>query len=167
MPSYLHLIDDTTGGPRADVTPLFADPAAFAALVRDLAARFDSAQVDLVAGIDALGFILGAGLALRLGRGFLALRKEGKLPGPAQRVQFVDYTGHSKALEVRVGAIPAGARVLIVDEWIETGAQVRAAIALIEGQGGRVAGVATIHLDRGPLTEPLLARYNCQAIRME
>jgi adenine phosphoribosyltransferase len=162
MPDYLRLIDTNTS-PRCDVTPLFGDYAAFTALIADLAARFDGATIDVVAGIDALGFILGAALALHFKTGFIPVRKGGKLPVKADRAEFVDYTGQRKALELRVGAVRPGARVLLVDEWIETGAQARAAIELIERQGGIVAGVAAINIDVNDNTHPLLAQYNCQA----
>jgi adenine phosphoribosyltransferase len=164
MASYLDLIDDTTGGRRCDVTPIFADPAAFRALVRDLAARFDGASFDLVVGIDALGFILGTALALHFGLGFIPVRKAGKLPGKAHQAQFVDYSGRLKGLELRHAAVAPGARVLLVDEWIETGAQARAAIRLIEDQGGMVTGVAAINIDHNERTSRLRAAYNCQSL---
>jgi adenine phosphoribosyltransferase len=89
MKDYLHLIDTHTRGPRCDVTPLFADAAAFAALVSDLVAPFDAVEIDLVAGSDALGFILGTAIAIRLGRGFIPIRKGGKLPVQADMLNFV------------------------------------------------------------------------------
>jgi len=122
MKDYLRLIDTHTRGPRCEVTPLFADAAAFAALVSDLVAPFDAVKIDLVAGIDALGFILGTAIAIRLGKGFIPIRKGGKLPVQADRVDFVDFTGQSKSLELRAGAVQPGVKILLVDEWIETGA---------------------------------------------
>lgn len=164
---YLRLIDTEAPGGRCDVTPLFGDYSAFATLVDDLAARFSDTAVDVVAGIDALGFILGTALALRLRVGFLPIRKGGKLPVAVTRAEFVDYTRQTKALELRADALPPRTRVLLVDEWIETGAQVRAAISLIEGQGAVVAGIAAIHLDLNENTRPLLAAYRCRAIQVE
>jgi adenine phosphoribosyltransferase len=164
---YLHLIDTHTTGPRCDVTPLFGDYAAFAALVDDLAARFSDTAFDAVAGIDALGFILGTALAGRFEKGFIPLRKGGKLPVAVDQAEFVDYTGQLKTLELRRGAIPPGVRVLLVDEWIETGAQVKAAIRLVEGQGGVVAGIATINADRNEATRSLFKDYNLQGIVMD
>ena len=164
MKDYLRLIDTETGGPRNDVTPLFADHAAFASLVDDLLDGFACTPFDLVAGIDALGFILGAAMALKAGKGFIPVRKGDKLPVPVDRVTFVDYTGEQKALEVRQDAIEEGVRVLVVDEWIETGAQVGAAIELIEGRGGIVVGIASIAMDENPRTEALRARYPCSVV---
>ena len=77
---YLRLIDTHTSGNRCDLTPLFADPEGFTALLDDLERLLEGAAFDVVAGIDALGFVVGAALAARRGAGFLAIRKGGKLP---------------------------------------------------------------------------------------
>jgi adenine phosphoribosyltransferase len=158
---YLALIDRETSGNRCDVTPLFADYAAFSALVDDLAVLVEPLAFDVVVGIDALGFILGTALALRTHVGFVPIRKGGKLPVAVDSATCVDYTGQRKTLELRWGALKPGMRVLLVDEWIETGAQIRAAIQLIERQGGVITGVASLHIDDNEQTEPLRARYHC------
>jgi adenine phosphoribosyltransferase len=79
-------------------------------------------------------------------------------------VEFVDYTAEKKALELRRGILKPGDRVLIVDEWIETGVQVQAAIDLIEQEGGVVAGVTTINIDSHPKTARLRDKYDCHAL---
>lgn len=160
--TYLNLIDTHTRG-RYDVTPLFSDYQAFATLVDDLAKRFADVEVDRVAAIDALGFILGTALALRLQKGFIPIRKGGKLPAHVERAEFMDYTHKRKALEIRADAITRGMKVLIVDEWIETGAQVKAAIELVERLGGAVVGVATINVDVNENTRSLMEKYNFQS----
>jgi hypothetical protein len=66
MKEYLHLVDAETSGPRCDVTPLFADPVAFSQLTTDLVQPFSALTIDYVAGIDALGFVLGTAIAVRL-----------------------------------------------------------------------------------------------------
>ncbi|MBI3659383.1 adenine phosphoribosyltransferase [Candidatus Acetothermia bacterium] len=164
MKDYLQLIDTQTSGPRCDVTPLFADPAAFAQLITDLAQPFTSTSIDYVAGIDALGFVLGTAMAMRLNKGFIPIRKGGKLPVAVAIMEFVDYTGQKKILELRKGIIKPGDQVLVVDEWIETGAQAQAAIDLIENEGGRVAGIAVINIDDNPVTARLREKYYCQAV---
>ncbi|HET9980668.1 MAG TPA: hypothetical protein VFQ32_09495, partial [Ktedonobacterales bacterium] len=146
---------------RCDVTPLFADYAAFSALVNDLAELVEPLAFDVVVGIDALGFILGAALALRTHTGFVPVRKGGKLPLAVDSAECVDYTGQRKTLELRCDALRPGTRALVVDEWIETGAQARAAIQLIEGQGGVIAGIASLHMDDNEATAGLRAGYTC------
>ena len=161
---YLQLIDTNTHGPRYDVTPLFADYEAFTALIEDLSRPLDGIDFDVVAGIDALGFILGTAIALRFGKGFIPIRKGGKLPVEVDTCRFIDYTSHEKSLELRVDAIKRGTRVLLVDEWIETGAQVKAAVQLVEGQSGIVVGITAISMDVNEFTRPLLESYNCHTV---
>ncbi len=79
MTDYLQLIDTHTQAPRYDLTPLFANAEGFRALVDDLLGQIGDTAFDLVAGIDALGFVLGTALAVRTQRGFLTVRKGGKL----------------------------------------------------------------------------------------
>jgi adenine phosphoribosyltransferase len=162
--NYLEQIDTNTSGLRYDVTPLFADYDAFSAVVNDLVAPFVDVEIDLVAGIDALGFILGTAVAMRLQKGFLAIRKGGKLPVKVNRVEFVDYTGQQKALEIRTNGLNPGTNVLLVDEWVETGAQLKAAIELVEMQNGRVAGIATINMDVNKTTQLLQQQYLVVAV---
>jgi len=147
MKDFLAAIDRQTTGNRCDVTPLFAEADAFSTLVDHLIAQTSALKFDRIAAIDALGFILGAAIATRLGKGLIALRKGEKLPLAAMREEFVDYTGQSKSLEMRPDILRPDERMLLVDEWIETGAQARAAIKLIERAGGAVAGIATINAD--------------------
>lgn len=116
---HLRLIDRSGVG-RYDVTPLFAGTIAFSALLDDMLAACADLEFDLVAGVDALGFMLGAGLAARSHEGLLPVRKGGKLPVPADRMPFVDYTGERKSLEIRSDAITPGQRALVTDEWIKT-----------------------------------------------
>lgn len=149
---------------RSDVTPIFADPAAFAALVGDLVAPFRDAGVQRVVGTDALGFIVGTAVALRLGVGFVPVRKGGKLPVKKETAAFRDYSGEEKSLELRADPWPTGTRVLLVDEWIETGAQARAAAELVERAGGVIVGIAAIAFRRNERTAPLWERYRCHGL---
>ena len=159
MRDYRRLIDTNTSGNRCDVTPLFADPEGFAVLLEDLEHLLEGVAFDVVAGIDALGFVVGAALAARRGAGFLAIRKGGKLPVATVSRAFVDYTGTGKRLEIRADAIQPGTRILVADEWIETGAQVAAAISLLEDLGGIVVGVAAVQADDNPLVQGLREKY--------
>ena len=164
-PFYLGLIDTQTSGTRYDLTPLFAQGPALAALSDDLLAGFDGVPFGVIAGIDALGFILGAAMATRVGTGIVAVRKGGKLPlDRVDRCTFTDYTGTAKFLELRPAAVQPGTQVLLVDEWIETGAQASAAIELLEGQGAIVVGIATVRMDRNSRTAALQNRVRCVSV---
>ena len=123
-----------------DITPLLADGPTFAAVVRHMVARAP-ADIDLVVGVEARGFILGAPVALGLGAGFVPVRKEGKLP----RATFAgayDLEYGSAVLEVHADVIPRGARILVVDDVLATGGTAAATAELLELAGGVVVGLA-------------------------
>jgi adenine phosphoribosyltransferase len=166
---YLSLIDRSKlHYKRSDVTPIFAEPAAFRALVEDLAAPWSretgERKVERVVGTDALGFVVGTALALKLGVGFVPVRKGGKLPVRNERVAFKDYSGAEKAFELRANPWPAGTRVLLSDEWIETGATATAAVKLIEQTGGIVVGIVAIAFRKNEKTAGLWAKYRCHGV---
>jgi adenine phosphoribosyltransferase len=161
---YRNLIDTNTSGNRNDVTPIFSDPRAFADLIDDLSIQCSNLEFDVIAGIDALGFILSSALAIKLGKSLLPIRKGGKLPVSVDREHFVDYSGIEKSLEIRKDALIKSNSVLIVDEWIETGSQVRAAANLIENQGARVAGIISIGMDNSNGVKSLRQQYQISAL---
>ena len=163
-PEYLRLVNINTEGPRNDITPLFADFQAFELLVDDLLKPFAVDEFDYVAGIDALGYILGTAIAWRTDKGLIAIRKAGKLPGPTDTENFIDYSGKRKAFELSKKAIKSGSKTLVVDEWIETGAQIISAINLIEKQGGIIAGIVSICIDENDETKKLQRDYKCSSV---
>ena len=144
-----------------DPSTLYVNAATFRAVVDDLVAPFDPADIDVVAGFDAMGFVLGSAIAVRLGKGFLTLRKAGKLPVESDTVQFVNYSGRTQEMEMRTPAFRAGTRVLLVDQWVETGGTMRAGIRLVERQGGVVAGIATVCIEESERTRVFRERYRC------
>lgn len=164
MKKYLDLIDTATTGGRYDVTPLFGDYHAFSQLLDDLIGLCRGIEYDTVVGIDALGFILGSAIAVRAEKPFVPLRKGGKLPVEVYKASFVDYTGKEKSLEIRPDALTSRNQVLLVDEWVETAAQVKAAIGLIEGQGAEIAAVVSIVIDDSPTVKELRNKYPLLAI---
>ena len=114
-----------------DITPLLADARAFAQAIDAMAAPFAPSAIDLIAGIEARGFIFGAALAQRIGRGFVPLRKPGKLPGLTVGVDYALEYGDDR-LEARDGSMWPGARVLVVDDVLATGGTMAAAIELVQ-----------------------------------
>jgi adenine phosphoribosyltransferase len=164
MKRYLSRVDRETTGNRNDVTPLFANAEDFSQLVLDLAEPFLQTDVDCVACIDALGFILGTALARHLDVGLIPVRKGGKLPVPTDSIDFRDYSGDLKRLEIRKSILSPGSRILLVDEWIETGSQIMAAAELIEGQDGIIVGIATINMDKNKQTSSLSRKYRVHSV---
>lgn len=125
-----------------DLTPLLADAAGLAAVTDALAEFADG--TDLVAGIDARGFLLGAAVATRLGTGVLAIRKAGKLPPPVRSQSYALEYG-TATLEIPAEGIDLdGRRVLIVDDVLATGGTVGAARRLLESGGATVTGAAVV-----------------------
>jgi adenine phosphoribosyltransferase len=164
MKGYLEFIDTSTIGRRYDVTPLFGNYQAFSALVDDLLELCREIEYDTVAAIDALGFILGTAIAVKSKRPLVPVRKGGKLPVEVHKATFIDYSGKEKSLEIRLDALDPSNRVLLVDEWIETAAQVKAAIDLIERQGAKVAAVLSIVIDDSQTIRELRESYPILAL---
>jgi adenine phosphoribosyltransferase len=114
-----------------------------------------------VAGIEARSFILGAAVARELETGFVAIRKDtGLFPGPKlTRVTANDYRANSSLLRLQRASLSPGDRVLLVDDWIETGSQAAAAHALIEEAGAEFVGVSVI-VDQFPRdSTPMLGKF--------
>jgi len=126
-----------------DITPLLADPSALALAHDEIAEPFAGDGVDVVAGIEARGFMLGPPVAERLGVGFVPLRKAGKLPWHTRSVSY-DLEYGRDTIEVHADAIAPGARVLIVDDVLATGGTAGAAGQLVVSSGGQVAGIAVL-----------------------
>lgn len=125
-----------------DISPLLADPAAFAALVDALAERCEG-RVDKVVGMEARGFILAAPVAYRAGAGFVPVRKAGKLPC-ATYAQSYELEYGSATLEVHQDAFEPGDRVLVIDDVLATGGTVQATIDLVRRAGAEVVGVSVL-----------------------
>jgi adenine phosphoribosyltransferase len=124
-----------------DITPLLADAAAFRSVTHAMAAPFAGERIDLVVAIESRGFILGAPVAQHLSAGFVPVRKPGKLPGPAQGIDYALEYGTDR-LEVHSDALAQtdGPRVLIVDDVLATGGTAEATGTLLEALGAQVVG---------------------------
>jgi len=120
-----------------DVTGLLEDARGLRMAVDQIVHRYIDQGVEVVAGIEARGFIFGTAVAYELGVGFIPIRKAGKLPGPVVGVDYELEYG-SDRMEMHIGAIADGARVLLIDDLIATGGTASAALELIRGEGGVV-----------------------------
>jgi adenine phosphoribosyltransferase len=124
-----------------DITRLLGDPQAFRSVVDAITATYREDGVELVAGIESRGFILGGAVAHSLGAGFVPVRKAGRLPSTTISAAYKLEYGEA-VVEIHADAVHAGQSVLIVDDLLATGGTAAASASLIERLGGRVAGIA-------------------------
>jgi len=161
---YLSIMSPNTKGEKfawLDPTSIYINTAAFQDLLDDLSADLAGLEFDVVAGLDAMGFVLGAGLAARHNTGFLPIRKAGKLCVETDSVEFNNYSGRRQNMEMRTPAFDAGTRLLLVDQWVETGGTLDGAIRLVEAQQGVVAGIAAIAIEENERTIAYREKYPC------
>ncbi|MDP8236087.1 MAG: adenine phosphoribosyltransferase [Candidatus Erginobacter occultus] len=126
-----------------DITTLIKDGRLFKESVDLLAAEFAGREIDLVACVEARGFIFGSALAYQLGVGVIPIRKEGKLPHRTRKVGYSLEYGEA-TVEIHEDAVTPGSRVLIVDDLLATGGTLAASVELVRGLGGKVEAVAVL-----------------------
>lgn len=126
-----------------DITPMLANPAAFRAVIDGVTDRFNADSIDVVLGIEARGFILGAPIADRLQAGFVPVRKAGKLPWEIEQEEYELEYG-ADLLEIHRDAVSPGQRVLITDDVIATGGTAAATARLVKRLGGEIVGFGFI-----------------------
>lgn len=161
---YLSLMAPNTKGDKfawLDPTSIYINGAAFNDLLDDLCGDLDESSIDVVAGLDAMGFVLGAGIATRFGKGFLPIRKAGKLCVETDSATFKNYSGRQQDMEMRLPAFAPGTRVLLVDQWVETGGTMHGAVQLVEQQQGFVAGMVAIVMEENDQTKAYRETYPC------
>ncbi|HYL46559.1 MAG TPA: adenine phosphoribosyltransferase [Candidatus Limnocylindrales bacterium] len=124
-----------------DITTLLKDQRGFHSLVDKLCEHYNGKHVDVVAGIEARGFIFAPALAYRLGAGFVPVRKPKKLPWKTASVTYQLEYGTDQ-LEIHEDAVKSGQRVLVCDDLLATGGTASAATSLVKKLGGEVAGAA-------------------------
>lgn len=122
-----------------DITPLLANPEAFAFCIQKLAERFRGIAIEAIAAAEARGFLVAAPLALNLKKPLVPLRKPGKLPYRTYSLKYELEYGTAE-LHMHIDGIAPGARVLLVDDLLATGGTVKAGCDLIERAGGVVVG---------------------------
>lgn len=140
LKSKIRVIEDypTEGISFKDITTLLKDRLAFRETINELEEKLSGYEFDYIAGIESRGLIFGAPLADRLEKGFIPIRKPGKLPGEIERVSYELEYGSSE-LEMHKDALKKGDRVVIIDDLIATGGSAKAAAKLVEALGGEVA----------------------------
>lgn len=147
---YFNLMAPNTKGTQfawLDPTSIYINQNAFHDLLADLLADLEDIEFDVVGGLDAMGFVLGAAIAARRSVGFLPIRKAGKLCVETDKVSFTNYSGRTQDMEMRLPAFASGTQVLLVDQWIETGGTMEGAIELVERQEGTVSALVAIAME--------------------
>ncbi len=161
---YFALMAPNTKGEKfawLDPTSIYINGAAFHDLLDDLCEELDPNKVDVVAGLDAMGFVLGSAIATRIGKGFLPIRKAGKLCVETDSASYTNYSGRTQDMEIRKPAFAPNTRVLLVDQWVETGGSMHGAIQLVEQQAGVVAGMVSIVIEDNEATRAYREKYHC------
>ena len=159
---YFSLMAPNTKGDKfawLDPTSIYINGKAYHDLLDDLVADLNKDDIDVVAGLDAMGFVLAAGIAARIGRGFLPIRKSGKLCVDTDSASMTNYSGQTQSMEMRLPAFAPGTRVLLVDQWVETGGTMHGAVQLVEQQKGTVAGMVAIVMEENENTKSYRDRY--------
>ena len=124
-----------------DISTLLIHPEGWQATVERLAEAVAPHEPDVLVGIESRGFLVAAPLALKLGLGFMMVRKKGKLPGETVRYTY-DLEYGSDTIEIQADALEPGQRVVILDDLLATGGTMAAACRLVEQLGGEIVGVA-------------------------
>lgn len=128
-----------------DITTLIRDPVGFRLVIDDFTRRYAAthAVFDYIVGIEARGFIIGGALSYSLGKGFIPVRKSGKLPAEVVQHEYELEYG-TDTVEIHRDSLETGARVLLVDDLLATGGTAQAAATLVEKLGGVVVEMAFI-----------------------
>jgi adenine phosphoribosyltransferase len=126
-----------------DITPILLDPKAFQICIEALEQKVKAHQIDMIAGIEARGFIFGVALAQKMNLPFIPVRKAGKLPRKTTQVSYALEYGEDR-IEIHSDDIAQGSKVLIVDDLLATGGTAQAAMKLIEKQGAQVVAFSFV-----------------------
>lgn len=120
-----------------DITTLLKDPIGLRTTIEEIVKHYHESKIDIVAGIESRGFIIGAPVAYQLGVGFVPIRKQNKLPAKTIGRDYQLEYGKDR-IEIHLDAIQPGDRVLLTDDLIATGGTAEAAVGLIQDMGGEV-----------------------------
>ena len=126
-----------------DITPLMQEPTAFRYVIDRMAEYYEGQDIDVILGIEARGFLIGAPLAYRIGKPFVPIRKEGKLPYETRSMKYALEYGQN-VVEVHTDAVSKGQRAIILDDLLATGGTMAAGAELVESMGGEVAGLGVV-----------------------
>ncbi len=149
-----------------DITPLLKDKNAFKEAIVKMADMFSDKEIDYIVGIEARGFIVGTPLALEMDKGFIPIRKPGKLPYDTLNISYELEYGRNE-LEIHKDAVDEGDRILLIDDLLATGGTTKAAVELIEKLGGQIIGCGFL-LELGKLEgRKMLEGYDIRSLLID
>ncbi len=149
-----------------DITPLLKDKDALKEAIEKMADMFRDYEIDYVVGIEARGFLVGTPLAIELDKGFIPIRKPGKLPHEVLKKSYELEYGKNE-IEIHKDAVARGDKILLVDDLLATGGTTLAATEMIEELGGEVVGCAFL-LELDALTgREVLSDYEVKSLLIE
>ena len=146
-----------------DITPLIGMPDAFKYVIDNIMDHYPSDEFDCIVGIESRGFLLGAPIAYLMQKPLVLVRKQGKLPYDTISVEYSLEYG-SNTMEIQVGDIAEGSRVLVVDDLLATGGTLKAAAELVEKCGATVVGMGLVIELNGLGGRGLLDKYNLYSL---
>lgn len=146
-----------------DITTVIESPEGFRLAIDEMKKRLENVEFDVIAGAESRGFIFGAPLAYALGKGFVLIRKKGKLPCKTVSMSY-DLEYGSAEIEMHEDSIKPGQKIVVVDDLIATGGTVEASIKLIEQLGGEVVKVLFLMELAGLEGKKRLANYDVEAV---
>lgn len=148
------------GNGATDITPLFENAEAFQELVNRICLQLQDTNVTHIVAVEGRGFILGAAVAYAMKIGFIPIRYPGELKNKTYSETFIDYSGKEKTLQIHTDVLNAHENIAIIDDWIETGATVKATINLVEKCGGVVKAIVAFMDDSNDSLKSYLTKYN-------
>lgn len=163
---YLQHVDMRSKA-KPDFSTLFVNADVLENLIKDLSKPFKKTEFDKVVAPESMGFILGSAVALKQKKGFVPVRKGGKLPTVKKHIvssSFTDYTKLKNTFEMNEDLIQSGDKVLIVDDWIETGGQMKGIIKLLEKQGAEIIGISLLGFNQTKMTQAISDNYVVKGI---
>lgn len=143
-----------------DVLPIFFDGEVFHQLIDHLVDLFSDISIDKVACIEGKGFILGSAVAYKLNCGLAPIRNTEKIRNDQYTFTITDYSGNEKTFGILKDSVEEGERILVIDDWVETGNTTKAAIHLIESCKGTVVGIGALMDDTKEEIKDFLSKYN-------
>ena len=129
--------------------------------------KVSSIDFQSIVCVEGRGFIVGSAIAFNLKKGLVPVRVPGKLKRDIHSIEYVDYSGKSKSLDTQTDAISEKQKVVLVDDWVETGATLRAVIRLVERVGAEIVGIVVFMDDSSQETKEELAKYNYMYLEID